>query len=63
MQRAISYIRFSTPAQALGDSLRRQLERTRDYCLKHNLTLDETLTDAGLSAYRAQHIESGHLVP
>jgi len=40
---AVSYIRFSTPKQSLGDSLRRQLEHTRAYCAAHGLTLDEDL--------------------
>jgi hypothetical protein len=29
---AISYIRFSTTAQAMGDSFRRQYEKTVAYC-------------------------------
>jgi len=61
MAKAISYVRFSTPKQALGDSLRRQLEQTRDYCAKHGLTLDETLTDAGLSGYKGEHVRHGAL--
>lgn len=41
MPRAISYARFSHPKQALGDSLRRQLDATRAYCAEAGLTLDE----------------------
>jgi DNA invertase Pin-like site-specific DNA recombinase len=59
--RAISYIRFSTPSQAMGDSLRRQLERTKDYCDRHGLTLDETLRDEGLSGYKGEHTRRGAL--
>jgi DNA invertase Pin-like site-specific DNA recombinase len=50
-QHAYSYVRFSSPAQALGDSLRRQVEKGRAYCAKHGLTLDESLRDEGLSGY------------
>ena len=61
MARAISYVRFSTPKQALGDSLRRQLERTKKYCDTHRLTLDETLRDEGMSGYKGEHRKNGHL--
>jgi hypothetical protein len=40
---AYSYIRFSTPDQIKGDSLRRQTEASSHYAAEHNLTLDETL--------------------
>lgn len=59
--RAFSYIRFSTPAQKLGDSLRRQLERTAAYCAEHGLILDESLTDQGLSGYHGTHRKRGAL--
>jgi DNA invertase Pin-like site-specific DNA recombinase len=61
MPHAISYVRFSSPKQALGDSLRRQLERTKEYCAKHGLTLDETLRDEGLSGYKGEHVTQGAL--
>jgi DNA invertase Pin-like site-specific DNA recombinase len=61
MPHAYSYIRFSTPAQALGDSLRRQVERTAAYCAKHGLTLDESLRDEGLSGYHGTHRTKGAL--
>ena len=35
--RAYSYIRFSSPAQAAGDSLRRQTERAEAYCKRRGL--------------------------
>jgi len=37
-RRAISYIRFSSKAQATGHSLSRQLERAREYAREHKLT-------------------------
>ena len=33
--KAYSYIRFSTPEQALGDSLRRQVQLAEEYARKH----------------------------
>jgi len=52
MAKAFSYIRFSTPEQSRGDSLRRQLEGARQYCGEHGLELDDSLRDLGRSAYR-----------
>lgn len=59
--RAYSYVRFSTPEQAKGDSLRRQLQDTRDYCAKEGITLDETLRDEGVSAFRGANKAIGAL--
>ena len=56
MAKALSYIRFSTPGQKLGDSLRRQTERTAAYCVEHGLDLDETLRDEGVSGFRGKHV-------
>lgn len=54
---AYSYVRFSTPEQAKGDSLRRQTEAAADYCKRHTLTLDTstTLHDLGRSAFLGDH--------
>ena len=49
---AYSYIRFSTPHQAAGDSLRRQLAKAGKYAEKHGLVLDTTHRDLGLSGYK-----------
>lgn len=61
--KAYSYIRFSTPEQALGDSLRRQVQLAEEYARKHGLSLDDTtkLTDRGLSAYKGEHRAKGAL--
>ncbi|KAA0589952.1 recombinase family protein [Azospirillum oryzae] len=59
MTLAFSYIRMSTPEQLKGDSLRRQLERSRRLAEARGWTLDETFRDLGKSAYRGTHIESG----
>jgi len=60
---AYSYVRFSTPEQLKGDSLRRQLELSEKYAAEHGLELDTTLTfrDLGLSAYHKVNVEKGAL--
>lgn len=61
--KAYSYLRFSTPEQAAGDSYRRQTSAALDYCSKHGLTLDEEVTyhDLGVSAFRGKNAETGRL--
>jgi DNA invertase Pin-like site-specific DNA recombinase len=58
-----SYIRWSHPDQARGDSLRRQTEKAEAYCKRHNLTLDDTLNlkDLGVSAFRGKNALVGNL--
>lgn len=60
---AYSYIRFSTPEQQYGDSLRRQMDSSIEYATKHGLTLDTTLNlrDLGISAFRGANVEKGRL--
>jgi DNA invertase Pin-like site-specific DNA recombinase len=52
-----SYIRFSHPDQAKGDSLRRQVQAAADWCEMNGLRLDTTTTlhDLGKSAYTGKH--------
>jgi DNA invertase Pin-like site-specific DNA recombinase len=60
---AYSYVRFSKPEQADGDSLRRQTDgRVEDFCRRHGLTLDTTvsLRDLGVSAFRGKHRSDKH---
>lgn len=55
---AYSYLRFSTPQQADGDSLRRQLALVQAWLKKHpNVRLDTsvTLEDPGVSALLGNH--------
>ena len=60
--KAYSYIRFSTPKQAQGDSYRRQLQQAMDYCAEHNLQLDDkTIDDFGTSAFRGANMSEGAL--
>jgi DNA invertase Pin-like site-specific DNA recombinase len=60
---AYSYIRFSTPEQAKGDSLRRQVKLAEDYCKKRGWTLDNSLRlfDRGVSAYKGRNKTHGAL--
>jgi DNA invertase Pin-like site-specific DNA recombinase len=57
--KAYSYVRFSTPEQAQGDSLRRQTAMASEYCTRHALVLDTELTmqDLGVSAYRGKNLD------
>lgn len=52
-----SYIRFSTPGQAGGDSLRRQTQAAVEWCKRKKVTLDTgtTLHDLGRSAFSGKH--------
>jgi DNA invertase Pin-like site-specific DNA recombinase len=61
--KAYSYIRFSTPEQAKGDSLRRQTEDAQRYAEANELELDTELTfqDLGVSAHRGANVETGRL--
>ena len=61
--KAYSYIRFSSPEQEKGDSLRRQVEQSEEYAKKYGLELDDTLklTDRGLSAFKGAHKTKGAL--
>ena len=58
-----SYIRFSTPDQLKGDSLRRQKERSEAYAKKNNLELDDSLRleDLGMSAFKGKNRTEGAL--
>lgn len=61
--KAYSYIRFSTPEQERGDSLRRQTEAAVRYAALHRLDLDDKLTfrDLGVSAFTGANEEVGRL--
>jgi len=61
VKKVYSYIRFSTPEQAKGDSLRRQLDNARKWCAERGLILDETLRDLGVSAYTGTNRTTGAL--
>lgn len=61
--RAISYIRFSSPKQTHGDSLRRQTQTTAEFCQRHSLILDESYTfrDLAVSGYLGKNASKGDL--
>lgn len=64
--KAYSYIRFSSPEQAKGDSQRRQRDAAIAYSKEHGLDLakakEYTFFDAGRSAYKGEHVDdSGEL--
>lgn len=60
--KAYSYLRFSTPEQAKGDSLRRQTEQAQAYAERHGLDLvEESYEDLGVSAFRGANADTGML--
>lgn len=61
MTKAYSYIRFSTPEQAQGDSLRRQTAKAEAWARERGLTLDNSLRDLGVSAYHGANRTTGAL--
>lgn len=58
---AYSYLRFSDPSQAHGDSRRRQTTAAAKYAADHGLVLDDSMRDEGVSAFRGRHREEGAL--
>lgn len=63
MAKAYSYLRFSTPEQAHGDSKRRQMDLALAYASEHGLELDQALSfrDLGVSGYSGANIRNGAL--
>jgi len=61
MANAYTYIRFSTPDQQRGDSLRRQAEAVGRFVAENNLRLTESAAfqDLGVSGYRGANLKSG----
>ncbi len=59
--KAYSYVRFSSPEQAKGDSYRRQRDAAVQYCIDHGLELatsrEYTFLDKGKSAYSGRHLD------
>ncbi|GAI46428.1 unnamed protein product, partial [marine sediment metagenome] len=58
--KAYSYIRFSSPEQAKGDSYRRQRVEAEDYCAAEGIDLakekEYLFFDHGKSAYTKEHV-------
>ncbi|SCY27754.1 recombinase family protein [Thiohalorhabdus denitrificans] len=63
MPKAYSYVRFSHPDQARGDSQRRQVEAARQWAERNGYEFDEsnTLADHGVSAYHGDNLTEGSL--
>lgn len=63
MTKAISYARMSTREQLKGDSLKRQISKTEDYCKRkgYDLDLGFILPDIGVSAFRSKNAKFGNL--
>ncbi|MBN8951178.1 recombinase family protein [Rhizobium sp. 60-20] len=59
--RAYSYVRMSSRKQLRGDSLRRQLERSKAFADEHSLLLDDSLQDLGISAWKGKNFKTGAL--
>ena len=60
-KKAYSYIRFSTPEQIKGDSLRRQLEGSREWADENGYDLDTSYRDLGVSGYKGANRTEGSL--
>jgi len=60
-KKAYSYIRFSTPEQIKGDSLRRQLDGSRQWAEDNDYELDTSMRDLGISAYSGANRTEGAL--
>jgi DNA invertase Pin-like site-specific DNA recombinase len=62
MRIAYSYLRYSSPGQGDGDSVRRQTQAAANWCKRHpDVRLDTTRTylDRGRSAYHGRHRQEG----
>lgn len=57
MASAYSYLRFSSPEQAKGDTIRRQTESSAAWCARNKIALDTSITlrDEGVSAFKGKH--------
>src|ERR1039457_4634444 len=56
-----SYIRYSTLEQSKGDSENRQSNLASDYARQHNLILQDTILDGGISAFKGKNRMKGEL--
>ncbi|WP_265583769.1 recombinase family protein [Chitinimonas koreensis] len=58
-----SYLRFSDPKQATGNSIERQIQYANRWAEERGHDLDQTLSlrDEGLSAYHQKHVKQGAL--
>jgi DNA invertase Pin-like site-specific DNA recombinase len=61
MATAHSYLRYSTPEQALGDSERRQIEKAQEWAVANAYDYDDTYRDPATSAFRSKNRAVGML--
>jgi DNA invertase Pin-like site-specific DNA recombinase len=61
MATAHSYLRYSTPEQALGDSERRQIEKAQEWAVANGYDYDDTYRDPATSAFRSKNRAVGML--
>ncbi|MCS3498308.1 DNA invertase Pin-like site-specific DNA recombinase [Bradyrhizobium japonicum] len=59
MKPAFSYIRFSTPEQAKGDSFRRQSEKADAWAKDNGYQIIKRWSDLGVSGYRGKNARTG----
>lgn len=59
MKPAFSYIRFSSPEQAKGDSFRRQSEHAEAWAKANGYRIVKSWEDLGVSSYRGQNATKG----
>lgn len=59
MKTAFSYIRFSSPEQARGDSFRRQSQQAERWAEKNGYRIAKTWQDLGVSGYRGRNATAG----
>jgi DNA invertase Pin-like site-specific DNA recombinase len=57
--KAYSYLRISSDAQLIGDSMRRQIEAGERYAEKHGYDLVETIKDLGISGFKGKNAREG----
>ena len=59
--KAYLYSRYSSPSQAKGDTLRRQLESAQEFAASHGVELDTQTKDKGVSGYTGANRVKGAL--
>ena len=60
-QKAYSYLRISTPAQEMGDGVRRQIDGSIKYAEQKGYELVETFQDLGVSGFKGKNSKEGAL--
>jgi DNA invertase Pin-like site-specific DNA recombinase len=60
MKTAFSYIRFSSPEQAKGDSFRRQSEKAEACAKANSYMIVKSWADLGVSGYRGRNSRTGN---